>query len=133
MERTHQHHPQPSPTPDRAFARTVRMQHLRHNIARRALDASRTPTDAVILRVHRTRTILTIATRHPGARYTEYNVDSYRLTTPHERADDIEDGYAPVEWLLIVEHGDDGPDRIPGMFDEALAYAATYNLPAGTR
>lgn len=102
---------------------------LHERIARRALATINTSADATILAVVRTGTVITVATHQPDA-WLPYCVDSYRLLTPEERAQEADWGFPPRTWNLTAQYGAYGPDEIPGLIAEATAYARHLTLAA---
>lgn len=112
-----------------AMTRAARIADLRERIARRALATINTPADAHILAVVRTGTVITVATHQPGERL-PYWVDSYRLLTPADRAQEADWGWESLGWFLTDQYGADSTDEIPGLIAEAIAYANRVTLAA---
>ncbi|MEZ3180783.1 hypothetical protein KYY02_19445 [Streptomyces pimonensis] len=101
---------------------SIRIAQLRESIARRALDANSTPTDARILNVVRTGTVFTVVTEQPGQTF-RYGVDSFRIPTPDNTDPDHEEVTAPKLWTVVDEDCGAGLDEVPGMLARATAYA----------
>jgi hypothetical protein len=101
---------------------SARIADLHERIARRALATIRTPEDARILRVVRTGTVLIVATHTPGEQIT-YCVDSYRLLSPAERAQEAEWGWESAGWALTEQHGGYTADDVDDMLTNAINYA----------
>lgn len=108
---------------------TARIATLHQQIARRALATINTPANARILAVVRTGTVITVATHTPNEPI-PYCVDSYRLLTPAERTEEADWGFPPRAFNLSAQYGTDSPNEIPGLLDEAVAYANRVTLAA---
>jgi hypothetical protein len=106
-----------------AAVRAARIADLRERIARRALATISAPTDARILHIVRTGTVITVATHQPDA-YLPYCVDSFRLLTPAEKDPEVYDADEITDFTLTDQYGGYGPDEIPTLLAHATAYAA---------
>lgn len=109
--------------------RTDRIAALKERIARRALATINTPANARILAVVRTGTVIIIATHTPDERI-PYCVDSYRLLSPAERAQEADWGWESSGWFLTEQHGGDTLDEVDALLDQAIAYANSVTLAA---
>ncbi|SEO84034.1 hypothetical protein [Actinacidiphila rubida] len=112
-----------------AVDQTARKTALQERIARRALATINTPANARILAVVRTGTVITVATHQPGEPF-PYCIDSFRLLTPTERADDADLGLGSHEWTLTDQYGAQDADRIPVLLGYARTFATTVTLAA---
>jgi hypothetical protein len=100
---------------------------VQEKAARTALAAIDTDSAAVILSVTHIGTALVVAAEQPSGNF-RYTVDTFRLPTGAETDPELVDPRTPGGWVLIDQYGDHGPDDVPRMVQDAVAYLAALGI-----